>query len=180
MRRGLCVLFFLAFASPARAADFAVSAGVNVSGAQILATQKYAPSAHVALDVLGVHGFTLGARDELMILFPRGGGDKKYGFHNRTSVSVGWAWTDFTASLGFGLSQYAMSACSAKLCSYTSGVAPTADVALAYFSPSFLSGALGVRLAGSIGWYSGDSAVLSNTWIGMLSIGPLLRFGARK
>jgi hypothetical protein len=148
-----------------------------VSGAQILATQRLAPTARATIDLVGVHGLTVGLRDELTFMPPLGGGDRRLSLHNRTTLTAGWAWESFTASVGAGLSQYAMSACSTTLCAFVSGFAPTVDLSLAYYHSGLLNGALGVQVSGSGGWYFGDSRVLDGKPIVMVTIGPVIRVG---
>lgn len=175
MRMFLLVLTMVALvlqARPCEAADVTASFGVGVGGVQILSTRRGALTGRVTLDLVGIHGLTVGARNELAYLFPIDGADKKPSVHNRTTLTAGWAWKDFTASFGVGLSQYTMSACTTKQCAHVSGLAPAADLSLVYFASRY-----GVQASFSGGWYFGDSAVLNNAAIWMLSLSPVFRIG---
>lgn len=162
----------------AHAADVTASVGVNAGVMQILSTRRVAPTARATVDLVGVHGFTLGLRDELSVMPPLGEGDRKLSFYNRTTLTTGWAWESFTASVGAGLSQYTMSACSVARCAYVSGLAPTIDLSLAYYDHRLLAGALGVQASATAGWFWGGSSVLRDGVSGvMFTLGPVFRFG---
>lgn len=170
----------LCFSSAAHAADVTMSGGVTVSGMQILMSRRAALTVPVTLNLVGVHGLLLGARNTTSILAPLGGKDREPSIMNATEITAGWAWPSFTATLGAGMSIYSMSACNTQLCARVSGVAPTADLVLTYYT-DWLAHSLGVQFSGSGGWFGhlgkGGSSVLNGVPIWTATLGPVVRFG---
>ena len=178
---GAVVFFVCSMVMPKEArADLTASFGVNISGVQVIATRRLAVSATAAIDVIGVHGFTLGLRDELSLMPALGGADKYPSVHNRTVATAGYSWPSFTLSLGLGLAEYQMSACNAKSCTRVTGAAPNADLVATYYT-DWLDGMFGVRAAMWGGMYFGNSTVLNNgVPVISITLGPVLRIGGQR
>lgn len=153
-----------------------VTAGVGVSGLQVGTVPALAVTPHVEVGWQVGDTLTVSLRDSLSVLPDSARG---VGVNNRTAVSVGYAWPTLSATVGLSLAAYELSACRPELCARVRGLAPGAEATADWYS-GLLAGALGVRVAVSVGWYGGASAVLSGGPVVSATAGPLLRFGRRQ
>lgn len=175
----IAFLLWMTLVKEARA-DLTASFGVSVAGVQVVATRRLAVSATATVEVVGLHGFTLGLRDELSLMPALGGADMYPSVHNRTVASVGYSWPSFTLSLGLGLAEYQMSACNAAGCRRATGAAPNADLVATYYT-DWVDGMFGIRAAMWGGLYFGDSKVFTGgAPVISVTLGPVLRIGGRR
>ena len=176
MRLGLLLLLLALLVFLSGCGNLVGSLGVNVSASQVLMTRRLAASATGEVHLVGKHGITAGVRDTFTLMPPLGGPDSQISLHNRSAITFGYAWDDINIALGAGVSQYKMSACSTTLCGRVDGVAPLGEASLQYFVPNMLAGSLGIAFGGSIELLAGSSRILNNVPVGMLTVGPVLRF----
>lgn len=171
----LCVLGLACGVSQADEPSFRL--GVSVAGIRVLTQDRLAGTATATFELRKDSGMSLGVHDDLTILPPTGGKDTLPGVLNRTTFAVGYMWENVSISIGPAVSLYSMAACSPVLCARTKGIAPSVDASLTVYSTSILKGALGVRAVMAWDALLGDSAVLANSQLVTVLVGPVYRFG---
>jgi len=161
----LCACGLVAVPTPAEA--FEVNFGVSVGGIQVGTEPELAVSPFVGLRWRTEGGFLLEAHD-MFSLLPD---DRTVGVHNRTSVTLGYAWDKGNVSLGPSLSFYSMPACSIDSCRRVTGAAPGGHAQIDWY----FVGPLGASVSANVAWYDGSSFMLLGSAAVMVTAGPILR-----
>lgn len=151
---------------PATANALEPSFGVSIGGIQVGTDPALAVSPFASLLWRTESGFLLEAHNMFSIL-PA----SSVGIHDRTSVTLGYAWQTGNVSLGPSLSFYSMLACDTRACRRVGGAAPGGHAQTDWY----FAGPLGVSLSANVAWYGGGSFVLRGNAAVMVTAGPILR-----
>jgi len=163
-----CLLWacgLVAAAAPGEA--FEVSFGVSVGGIQVGTDPALAVSPFASLLWRTESGFLLEAHDMFSILPD----DRSVGVHNRTSVTLGYAWDKGNVSVGPSLSFYSMPVCGVDYCRRVTGAAPGGHAQTDWY----FAGPLGASVSANLAWYDGSSFMLLGSAAVTVTAGPILR-----
>lgn len=171
LSRMLCALAVVGAsltAAPSAAEAFELAGTASFGAFQVGTTTMFAVAPGVALRLGPDQGVNLTLQDSF-VMFP---GQGRFGFDNRASLGVGYAWPMFDVDVAASLSGYWMPACGRTLCGQVMGVAPGARARVSYY----MHDRFGVAVTADVGWYGGRSLVLPDSTAVTVVIGPVLRW----
>ncbi|XXT17023.1 hypothetical protein WME94_43025 [Sorangium sp. So ce429] len=161
-----CACALVVVPAPARALEF--SSGVSVGGIQIGADARLAVSPFAGLLWRRHSDFLLEVHNMFSIL-----PGERVGAHDRTAVTLVYAWKKGKFGLGPSLSIYLMPVCGIVICSQVAGIAPGGHAQVDWY----FSEPLGASVSANLDWVGGSSRVLRGNLMAMVSVGPVWRFG---
>ncbi|WP_437332156.1 hypothetical protein [Sorangium sp. So ce394] len=164
--RCVCVCALVLLPAPANAVEF--SGGVSVGGIQVGTNPKLAVSPFAGLLWRQERDFLLEIHNMFSVL-----PGERLGLHDRTAVTLVYAWEAGKVSLGPSFSIYWMPVCGVALCNRVVGIAPGGHVQADWY----FSDPLGASVSANLDWVGGSSRVLHGNLMAMVTAGPVWRFG---
>jgi hypothetical protein len=164
-----CACGFFVVPAPAKALDF--SGGVSVGGIQIGPDPRLAVSPFAGLLWRRERNFLLEVHNMFSIL-----PGQRVGVHDRTALTLVYAWKTGKVGLGPSLSIYSMPVCGIVICSRVMGVAPGSHAQVDWY----FSEPLGASVSANLDWAGGSCRVLRGDLMAMVTAGPVWRFGGEE
>ncbi len=158
---------------PTSAQALEISGGVSVGGILIGPDPRIAVTPHLGVQWRSEGGFALSA-ENLLNLLPAAN-SLGIGLYNQTAVGIGYAWEKINLRIGPSLSLYSIPACTIGYCGRAVGLGLGGHVQ----GNLYVLGPLGVSVSANLDWVAGSSFVLAGGLIGMVMIGPVLRWDTK-